>query len=228
MFSDSRRCLHALATPSLTDGVSASDRQALVPGLAPLTLLDTAGRGTETIAPGGSFRNEFEAQAVGRLVAHLLGYRNGGGGDSSSRANVVSPPLPASSIGVICLCASLGLLVFLGCRFIKRSNIWDSFLFRCMTRGIPGLRYCRIAHPNVSRISPRQRRRAVSAPPSLILQTKRSLRKFAGTWTLLRLPKPLDQETPRARIQAMSRLRERWRARMCALATFRFAWMQWM
>ncbi|CAN0566209.1 unnamed protein product, partial [Ectocarpus sp. 12 AP-2014] len=56
----------------LTDGVAARDRGPLVPGLAPLTLLDAAGRGAESTAPGGSIKNGFEARAVADVVVSLL------------------------------------------------------------------------------------------------------------------------------------------------------------
>ncbi|CBN75854.1 prematurely terminated mRNA decay factor-like [Ectocarpus siliculosus] len=66
----------------LTDGVAARDRGPLVSGLAPLTLLDAAGRGAESTAPGGSIKNAFEARAVADVVASLLraGSSGGGGG----------------------------------------------------------------------------------------------------------------------------------------------------
>lgn len=84
--------------------MASADRQALVPGLAPLTLVDAAGRGVESTAVGGSVRNLFEAQTVAALVASLLSARGnagdiGGGGGGGCG-------LPAASIGVICLCAS--------------------------------------------------------------------------------------------------------------------------
>ncbi|CAM9602458.1 unnamed protein product, partial [Scytosiphon promiscuus] len=84
----------------LTDGIVAADRPPLVPGLAPLTLVDAAGRGAEITASGGSIRNVVEAQAVAMLVASLLrgGSGSGGGGADSSSSGV-----SAASIGVICL-----------------------------------------------------------------------------------------------------------------------------
>ncbi|CAN0381020.1 unnamed protein product, partial [Hapterophycus canaliculatus] len=67
----------------LSDGIVAADRPPLVPGLAPLTLIDAAGRGAESTAAGGSIRNVVEAQTVAMLVASLLRAGNGGGGDGS-------------------------------------------------------------------------------------------------------------------------------------------------
>ena len=94
----------------LTDGVASADRQALVPGLAPLTLVNAAGRGAESTAVGGSVRNLFEAQTVAVLVASLLSTRDNGGdiggGGGGVRVSGGGGGLPAASIGVICLCAS--------------------------------------------------------------------------------------------------------------------------
>lgn len=87
----------------LTDGVSVSDRQALVPGLAPLTLLDAAGRGRESATGGGSFRNDFEAQTVAEIVERLMCQTEEDGLGTTGKE---TPGLPASSIGIICLCAS--------------------------------------------------------------------------------------------------------------------------
>ncbi|CAB1113252.1 unnamed protein product [Ectocarpus sp. CCAP 1310/34] len=85
----------------LTDGVAARDRGPLVPGLAPLTLLDAAGRGAESTAPGGSIKNAFEARAVADVVVSLLraGSSNGGGAGGGSGGGGVS----VASIGIICL-----------------------------------------------------------------------------------------------------------------------------
>ncbi|CAN0391182.1 unnamed protein product [Ectocarpus sp. 8 AP-2014] len=82
----------------LTDGVAARDRGPLVPGLAPLTLLDAAGRGAESTAPGGSIKNAFEARAVADVVVSLLraGSSSGGGG-------VGGGGVSAANIGIICL-----------------------------------------------------------------------------------------------------------------------------
>ena len=86
-----------------------------MPGLAPLTLLDAAGRGAESAAAGGSIRNVFEAQAVAALVSALLRVGGGGGGNGSGRARAAGGEgeeeeeeeacaVSAASIGVICLC----------------------------------------------------------------------------------------------------------------------------
>lgn len=96
----------------LTDGVVEADRKPLVPGVAPLTLLDAAGRGAENTAPGGSIRNAHEAQAVAALVAALLraGGRgrgvDGNGGTAGRKGREDGCPVSAASIGVICLCES--------------------------------------------------------------------------------------------------------------------------
>ncbi|CAN0187178.1 unnamed protein product [Ascophyllum nodosum] len=75
----------------LSDGISAEDRRPLVPGLAPLTLVDAGGRSAESTsaAAGGSFLNVFEARLIADLVSGLLG--------------AGTPSLTAASIGVICL-----------------------------------------------------------------------------------------------------------------------------
>lgn len=88
----------------LTDGIGTSDRRALVPGLAPLTLLDATGRGAESTAAGGSVRNIFEAKAVASLVVSLL---TSGGNGILRRNDGGGSPLTAESIGVICLCESV-------------------------------------------------------------------------------------------------------------------------
>lgn len=117
----------------LTDGVDAFDRRALLPGLAPLTLVDAAGRGAENTAAGGSIRNVYEAQVVAALVSCLLGADRGssggggdgggsgggggrgqgaagsaasGGGGGGGGGRRVAASLTASSVGVICLCKS--------------------------------------------------------------------------------------------------------------------------
>ena len=83
----------------LSDGISAEDRRPLVPGLAPLTLVDAGGRSAESTsaAAGGSFLNVFEARLIADLVSGLLG--------------AGTPSLTAASIGVICLCACVFPLV---------------------------------------------------------------------------------------------------------------------
>ena len=107
------------------------DRQALVPGLAPLTLVDAAGKGTESTAMGGSVRNLFEAQTVAALVSSLLiartnvGDVGGGSGDCGSSGGG-GGGLPAASIGVICLCAFT-----LNPSFSQHCFAYDFFLRAC-------------------------------------------------------------------------------------------------
>lgn len=106
--------VQSAAPTSLTDGISAADRAPLIPNVAPLTLVDTAGGGAESLAAGGSFRNVPEAQTVAALVSSLLRGGNGNGNANRETCPGVDvaddvfrvTPVTAASIGVICLCES--------------------------------------------------------------------------------------------------------------------------
>ncbi|CAM9744014.1 unnamed protein product [Discosporangium mesarthrocarpum] len=98
----------------LSDGIKPIDRPPIIPKLAPLTLLDIAGRGAESIAAGGSVFNSFEAKAVADIVARLLsglgaavGVAETSGRSSSSSSSRAGDSgkgiLSAAQVGVICL-----------------------------------------------------------------------------------------------------------------------------